>query len=63
MEQQSIRKATEIITDAIQNSDINVVDKYELLMNLYVFLTNYDEAIKHRFEKENEDGRKVTKNR
>lgn len=63
MEQQSIRKATELIINTIQNSDINVVDKYELLMNLYIFLNNYDEAIKHRFEKENENGRKVTKNR
>ena len=50
MEQGSLKKATELIIDAIQNSEINIVDKMELMMNLYIFLNNYDEAIKQRFD-------------
>ena len=51
MKQESLRKATELIINAIQNSDIDELDKTELMMNLYIFLNNYDEAIKQRFEK------------
>ena len=51
MEQESLRKATELTIDTIQNSDINELDKVELMMNLYTFLDNYHEAIKQRFEK------------
>ena len=51
MKQESLRKATELIINAIQNSDINKLDKTELMLNLYIFLNNYDEAIKQRFEK------------
>ena len=46
MEQQSLNKATDLIINTIQNSDINELDKMELMMNLYIFLTNYHEAIK-----------------
>lgn len=46
MEQESLNKATELIINAIQNSDINIIDKVELLMNINIFLENYHEAIK-----------------
>ena len=46
MNQQSLNKAIDIIIDSIQKSDINELDKMELIMNLYIFLTNYDNAIK-----------------
>lgn len=46
MEQESLNKATELVINAIQNSNINVVDKLELLMNINNFLENYHEAIK-----------------
>ena len=49
MEQESLKKATDLILDAIQNSEINLVDKLELLINLNTFLTHYHEAIKQRF--------------
>ena len=48
MEQQSIKKATELIIDAIQNSDINLVDKYELLLNVNHFLQNYEQETKQK---------------
>ena len=51
MEQDSLNKAIRLITDVIQFSDINVIDKYELLLNINIFLNNYEEAIKHRFTK------------
>ena len=46
MEQESLNKATELVINAIQNSNINVVDKLELLINISNFLDNYHEAIK-----------------
>ena len=46
MEQESLNEATRLVVEAIQNSDINVVDKVELLMNINTFLENYHEAIK-----------------
>lgn len=46
MEQESLNKATELVINAIQNSDINIVDKVELLMNISNFLDHYEEAIK-----------------
>lgn len=52
MEQESLKQATELVIDAIQNSDINLVDKLELMMNINMFLTHYHEAIKQRFDKE-----------
>ena len=49
MEQESLNKATRLVVEAIQNSDINIVDKVELLMNINIFLEHYHEAIKQRF--------------
>ena len=51
MEQESLKKATDLILDTIQNSNVDELDKMELMMNLYLFLNNYDEVIKQRFEK------------
>ena len=46
MQKESLNEATRLIVEAIQNSDINLVDKVELLLNLSNFLDNYHEAIK-----------------
>ena len=44
MQKESIEEAIELITDKIYNSNINVVDKAELLLNLHYFLTHYEET-------------------
>ena len=46
MQKESLNEATKLVVEAIQNSNINVVDKLELLINLSNFLDNYHEAIK-----------------
>ena len=46
MQEISLQIATDKIIDSITNSEINEVDKIELLINLYYFLTNYEEVIK-----------------
>ena len=48
MNQESLEKAKELLTNIIGNSDINEIDKIELLINLYAFLnkTNYEINIK-----------------
>ena len=46
MQKESLNEATKLIINAIQNSNINMVDKVELLINLSNFLDNYHEAIK-----------------
>ena len=46
MQQESLNEATKLVINAIQNSDINIVDKVELLMNISNFLDHYEEAIK-----------------
>ena len=46
MQKESLNEATRLVVEAIQNSNINVVDKLELLINLSNFLDNYHEAIK-----------------
>ena len=51
MQEESIEKAIEIISDNIYNSNINVVDKYELLLNLNHFLTHYEEQTKSKVYK------------
>ena len=51
MQEESIEKAIEIISENIYNSNINVVDKYELLLNLNHFLTHYEEQTKSKVYK------------
>jgi hypothetical protein len=38
MKNTSLEKATELIFEAIDKSDINIIDKFELLLNLKYFL-------------------------
>ena len=51
MQEESIEEAIKKTTDAIYNSNINVVDKLELLINVKNFLENYDEMIKVKVKK------------
>ena len=48
MQEESIKKALEICIDNIYNSDINIVDKLELLMNINYFLTHYEEQTRSK---------------
>ena len=48
MKDVSLNKAISIVMDAIIDSDIEEFDKLELIMNLYQFLTHYDETIKQK---------------
>ena len=59
MEQESLNEATRLVVDVIQNSNINMIDKYELLLNISLFLDHYEEAIKHRFNKGENNERPV----
>ena len=47
MKDESIRKGINIIIDALYNSDIDQLDKLELIFNLNHFLENYHNAIKN----------------
>ena len=46
MKQDSLFKALDIIIKALENSNIDKVDKVELMLNLRWFLLNYDKQIK-----------------
>lgn len=47
MEKKSLERAEEIFLTNIQNdSEINLVDKIELLLNMKLILEDYDNAIK-----------------
>ena len=48
MDQTSLDKAAELINDIIYNSNINLIDKYELLLNLNYFLNNYEQETKSK---------------
>ena len=48
MQEESLKKAIKIITDTIYNSNINVIDKYELLLNINQFLMNYEKETKSK---------------
>ena len=48
MDQTSLDKAAELINDTIYNSNINLIDKYELLLNLNYFLRNYEQETKSK---------------
>ena len=50
MNQESINKALDLIINAISNSDIDRLDKYELLMNINYFLTNYETITKSKVD-------------
>jgi len=50
MKQESINKALDIIIEQIGNSDIEPLDKMELLLNLNHFLTNYEKITKSPVE-------------
>lgn len=45
MKDESLMKAVSLITDVIIKSDIEQVDKLELLINLQNLLMNYKESI------------------
>lgn len=45
MKDESIKKVEDLIA-RIKNLDIDPYDKLELMLNLYLFLENYDENIK-----------------
>lgn len=51
MQKESIEEAIKICLTNIQNSNINVVDKLELLINIKNFLENYDEMVKVKVKK------------
>lgn len=42
MEQDSLRQARELLSNVIENSEINQADKIELLINLYAFLNGVE---------------------
>ena len=48
MTKEDLIKARELIIDALSNSDLNIIDKTELMINLNLFLepTLYEENIK-----------------
>lgn len=46
MQKESIEEAIRITVDNIQYSNINIVDKVELLMNITKFLDDYENNIK-----------------
>lgn len=46
MQKESIEEAIDICLTNIQNSNINIVDKMELLINIKYFLEHYEEEIK-----------------
>lgn len=46
MDKESLIKAKEILIKTIGNSNINRIDKAELLINIFNLLSNYDESIK-----------------
>ena len=50
MKQESINKALDLIIDTISNSDIERIDKYELLLNINHFLMNYERITKSRVD-------------
>ena len=46
MKKESIKQAINVIIDGLNNSNIDQLDKVELMTNLYNFLEHYDEDIK-----------------
>ena len=46
MRKESLEKAKELLLETIGKSNIEQPDKLELILNIYSFLTNYDEDLK-----------------
>lgn len=61
MEKQSLEEAINIIIDALEESNINEMDKIELMMSLNKLLANYDKSIKvlQRGWKKNENKKEI----
>lgn len=51
MQEESIKEAINVVIDALYNSNINVVDKMELIININHFLTHYEEETKVKVKK------------
>ena len=62
MQEESIEEAIRICIENIQNSNINIVDKVELLININHFLENYDEMIVREKYERYKNERLKTKN-
>lgn len=46
MKTNSLKEAINVIIDALENSNMEQIDKVELELNLYKFLESYDKNIK-----------------
>ena len=46
MNKESLDKIKDKFIDIIENTNIDNADKLELLMNIWIFLENYEESIK-----------------
>ena len=46
MKKESIKQAINVIIEGLNNSNIEQIDRIELMTNLYNFLEHYDEDIK-----------------
>lgn len=59
MDKESLEKVQDKIADLLNNVDIPITDKVELLINLIHFLNNYEDNIKvleeHRLRLKNEE--------
>lgn len=59
MTNDSLDQALEIIIKAIEKSDISVYDKVELLININLFLKDYDNNIKVLKRGKNENSKRI----
>lgn len=59
MDKESLKKVQDKIADLLNNVDIPITDKVELLINLIHFLNNYEDNIRvleeHRLRLKNEE--------
>ena len=46
MKKESIKQAINVIIEELNNSNIDQIDRVEIMTNLYNFLEHYDEDIK-----------------
>ena len=60
MQEESIKEAIDLVVDVIYESNINVVDKTELLLNLHHFLTHYEQETRSKvYIKEKNERRNI----